>query len=184
MEQSHWQAQLGHGHIGNVYAPIVLKPEDIEKLVDQQLLQLKVHYNEQEQNYVNQMLLANPIVVERRTSPPLNTVLPTPSPSPSPSPSPGANSGPGAGNEGRDVQRQRAESCRKSRYNNKIKKAKLRFRHKFVSEQLKKSEGMLNTMREVIAQAERQLLDRGIPATAIERMRNSFGLGLIQSVNK
>ncbi|KAH8362400.1 hypothetical protein KR200_001731 [Drosophila serrata] len=183
MEQSHLQTQLGYGNVGNnyaPYAPAVSKPEDIEKLVDQQLLQLKVHYNEQEQNYVNQMLLANPIVVERRTSPPLNTVLPTPTPTPSP----GAGFGSGAGMEGRDVQRQRAESCRKSRYNNKIKKAKLRFRHKFVSEQLKKSEGMLNTMREVIAQAERQLLDRGIPAAAIERMRSTFGLGLIQPMDQ
>ncbi|KAH8236904.1 hypothetical protein KR032_006023 [Drosophila birchii] len=183
MEQSHFQTQLGYGNVINVYTPyatVVSKPEDIEKLVDQQLLQLKVHYNEQEQNYVNQMLLENPIVVERRTSPPLSIVLPTPTPSLSP----GAVLGSGAGMEGKDVQRQRAESCRKSRYNNKIKKAKLRFRHKFVSEQLKKSECMLNTMREVIAQAERQLLDRGIPAAAIERMRRSFGLGLIQPMDQ
>ncbi|KAH8330117.1 hypothetical protein KR059_001989 [Drosophila kikkawai] len=179
MEQSHLHTQLGYSNVGNVYAPYapaVSKAEDIEKLVDQQLLQLKVHYNEQEQNYVNQMLLANPIVVERRTSPPLNTMLPTPSPSP--------EAGSGSGAEGRDVQRQRAESCRKSRYNNKIKKAKLRFRHKFVSEQVKKSERMLSTMREVIAQAERQLLDRGIPAAAIERMRSSFGLGLIYPMDQ
>lgn len=167
--------QLSYGNVGHVYAPYApaaSKPEHIEKMVDQQLRQLKMHYTEQEQNYVNQMLLENPIVVERRASPPLKTELPAPSPTPD------SGSGSGSGAEGKDVQRQRAESCRKSRYNNKIKKAKLRFRHKFVSEQLKKSELMLDTMRDVIAQAERQLLDRGFPAAAIERMRRGFGLGL------
>jgi len=130
-----------------------------------------MHYADEEQRYVDQMLLENPIVVERRAPPPLKTELAMEQ---------GSGSGSGSGSDMKDAQRQRAESCRKSRYNNKIKKAKLRFRHKFVSGQLKKSAVMLDTMRDVIAQAERQLLERGFPADALERMRTTFGLAMEQ----
>ncbi|XP_016986885.1 protein sisterless A [Drosophila rhopaloa] len=183
MERSHlYLPTLSYAAMGHVYAPYIgstspastssssSKPEQIEELVSQQLHHLKMHYADEEQRYVDQMLLENPIVVERRAPPPLKSEIVVDQ---------GSNSGSGSGSdvkEAKDAQRQRAESCRKSRYNNKIKKAKLRFRHKFVSGQLKKSAVMLDTMRDVIAQAERQLLDRGFPAAALERMRTTFGL--------
>ncbi|XP_017121558.1 protein sisterless A [Drosophila elegans] len=186
MERSHlYLPTLSYATMGHVYAPYngisspattsplssSSKPEHIEELVSQQLHHLKMHYADEEQRYVDQMLLENPIVVERRAPPPLKSEIVVDQ---------GSNSGSGSDRsdvkEAKDAQRQRAESCRKSRYNNKIKKAKLRFRHKFVSGQLKKSAVMLNTMRDVIAQAERQLLDRGFPASALERMRTTFGL--------
>ncbi|XP_016995144.2 protein sisterless A [Drosophila takahashii] len=166
--------------MGQVYAPYhgsssstSSKPEQIEELVNQQLHHLKMHYADEEQRYVDQMLLENPIVVERRAPLALKTEIPVLD-------SRGTGSGSGSGSDMKDAQRQRAESCRKSRYNNKIKKAKLRFRHKFVSGQLKKSAVMLDTMRDVIAQAERQLIERGFPAAALERMRSTFGLEMEQ----
>ncbi|XP_016923085.2 protein sisterless A [Drosophila suzukii] len=188
MERSHlYLPTLSYAAMGHVYAPYhgssspalsssssassSSRPEQIEELVSQQLHHLKMHYADEEQRYVDQMLLENPIVVERRAPPPLKTELAMEQ---------GSGSGSGSGSDMKDAQRQRAESCRKSRYNNKIKKAKLRFRHKFVSGQLKKSAVMLDTMRDVIAQAERQLLERGFPADALERMRTTFGLAMEQ----
>ncbi|XP_017076945.1 protein sisterless A [Drosophila eugracilis] len=182
MERSHlYLPNLSYAAMGHVYAPYhgssstasatSSKPEHIEELVSQQLHHLKMHYADEEQRYVDQMLLENPIVVERRAPPTLKTEIAVDT---------GSVSGSGSGSDIKDAQRQRAESCRKSRYNNKIKKAKLRFRHKFVSGQLKKSAVMLDTMRDVIAQAERQLLERGFPAAAIERMRTTFGLEMEQ----
>ncbi|XP_016961566.1 protein sisterless A [Drosophila biarmipes] len=186
MERSHlYLPTLSYAAMGHLYAPYhgssspalssassssassSSRPEQIEELVSQQLHHLKMHYADEEQRYVDQMLLENPIVVERRAPPPLKVEAEQ-------------GSGSGSGSDMKDAQRQRAESCRKSRYNNKIKKAKLRFRHKFVSGQLKKSALMLDTMRDVIAQAERQLLERGFPADALERMRSTFGLGMEQ----
>nr|AAX13135.1 sisterless A [Drosophila affinis] len=159
------------------------QPEHIDQLVALELQHLKTHYADEEQRYVDQMLLANPIVVERRaqprpetaTSPTEASIQPVPAPVPVPTPSP-RGAPVGGGGSRHDTQRQRAESCRKSRYNNKIKKAKLRFRHKFVSSQLTESVGVLDHMREVIAQAEAELLARGFNLGALERMRRNFGV--------
>ncbi|XP_026846337.1 protein sisterless A [Drosophila persimilis] len=164
--------------------PATQQPEHIDELVALELQHLKTHYADEEQRYVDQMLLANPIVVERRAQPrPETTASGAPSPTeasrtvPAPTPSPRATSAAAPMASSRhDTQRQRAESCRKSRYNNKIKKAKLRFRHKFVSSQLTESAGVLDHMREVIAQAEAELLARGFNMGALERMRRNFGV--------
>lgn len=147
------------------------KPEQIDELVAVELQHLKTHYADEEQRYVDQMLIENPIVVERRapptTKPQATQVHPIQTKTQSQATT-GGNS--------RDAQRQRAESCRKSRYNNKIKKAKLRFRHKFVCSQLTESAGALDYMRDVIAQAEAQLMARGFSRVALERMRQNFGV--------
>ncbi|XP_022214116.2 protein sisterless A [Drosophila obscura] len=178
-------AGLHHSHSGRP-AATQQQPEHIDELVALELQHLKTHYADEEQRYVDQMLLANPIVVERRAQPkPETAISPTeaarpvpvptpPSPAPAPAPAPAPSSAMPSSRH--DTQRQRAESCRKSRYNNKIKKAKLRFRHKFVSSQLTESVGVLDHMREVIAQAEAQLLARGFNLGALERMRRNFGV--------
>ncbi|XP_070066682.1 protein sisterless A isoform X2 [Drosophila virilis] len=117
------------------------------------------------------MLIENPIVVERRAAPTKaqNITLAATTQT-------RAQCQTQTAPNSRDAQRQRAESCRKSRYNNKIKKAKLRFRHKFVCSQLTESAGALDYMREVIAQAEAQLMARGFSQVALERMRQNFGV--------
>ncbi|XP_034489651.1 protein sisterless A [Drosophila innubila] len=148
------------------------KPEQIDEMVALELQHLKTHYADEEQRYVDQMLLENPVVVERR---PPTTRSETTSAAATASAQTLTNS--------RDTQRQRAESCRKSRYNNKIKKAKLRFRHKFACNQLSESAGVLDYMREVIAQAESQLLARGFNRAALERMRQSFGVDRCDSAS-
>ncbi|EDV35139.1 uncharacterized protein Dana_GF22354 [Drosophila ananassae] len=184
MERSHhlYLPKLSYAPMGHVYgAPYSehpttghSKPEQIEEMVAQQLHHLKMHYADEEQRYVDQMILENPIVVERRVAPPPPA---QPASDPSPSTSSGHRGGVARSSaDSKDAQRQRAESCRKSRYNNKIKKARLRFRHKFVSGQLQKSAEMLDTMRSVIAQAERQLVERGLPRSVLEQMRRSHGL--------
>ncbi|KAH8416562.1 hypothetical protein KR222_009450 [Zaprionus bogoriensis] len=182
MEQSNlylqkFYTQLGHYPVpgtattlpARIPMPMVQvnKPDQIDELVAVELQHLKSHYADEEQRYVDQMLLENPIVVERRA----------PMTKPESSPVPTATAMPTDSlSNSRDAQRQRAESCRKSRYNNKIKKAKLRFRHKFVCSQLTESAGVLDYMRDVIAQAESQLLSRGFSRAALERMRQNFGV--------
>ncbi|KAH8385485.1 hypothetical protein KR093_010819, partial [Drosophila rubida] len=145
------------------------KPEQIEQMVAHELQLLKTHYANEEQRYVDQMILENPITVERRPPPVRVEAEPA-------DPSTTTSTSTTTSNSSRDVQRQRAESCRKSRYNNKIKKAKLRFRHKFASNKLLESTELLNCMRNVIAQAESQLLARGFNPAALERMRQNFGV--------
>ncbi|EDV99775.1 protein sisterless A [Drosophila grimshawi] len=171
-------SQLGHRyntvHGGSVH-PVKVpalhsnKPEQIDELVAMELQHLKTHYADEEQRYVDQMLIENPIVVERR-APPTKTEATQSQVQVHTQTDTQTVTG------SRDAQRQRAESCRKSRYNNKIKKAKLRFRHKFVCSQLTESAGALDYMREVIAQAESQLLARGFSRAALERMRQNFGV--------
>ncbi|XP_030566083.1 protein sisterless A [Drosophila novamexicana] len=151
------------------------KPEQIDELVAVELQHLKSHYADEEQRYVDQMLIENPIVVERRAAPTKaqnTTMAATTQTRAQCQIQAQTQTVPNS----RDAQRQRAESCRKSRYNNKIKKAKLRFRHKFVCSQLTESAGALDYMREVIAQAEAQLMARGFSQVALERMRQNFGV--------
>lgn len=162
-----YYTQLGVQHYPGQGSPTL--PASIDELVALELQHLKTHYAEEEQRYVDQMLLENPIVVERRA--PTTAAVKQP-----------AVTMPV--NDARDAQRQRAESCRKSRYNNKIKKAKLRFRHKFVSSQLTKSANLLEHMREVIAQAESQLLSRGFNRAALEQMRQDFGVDRCAAIAK
>lgn len=181
MEQSNlymqnYYTQLGVQHYPGHGSPTL--PASIDELVALELQHLKTHYAEEEQRYVDQMLLENPIVVERRAPTTAATAAVKQLPAaaaPVTTPS---------GNEARDAQRQRAESCRKSRYNNKIKKAKLRFRHKFVSSQLAKSANLLEHMRDVIAQAETQLLSRGFNPAALEQMRQDFGVDRCATIAK
>ncbi|KAM8719014.1 hypothetical protein ACLKA7_011678 [Drosophila subpalustris] len=144
------------------------KPEQIDEMVAIELQHLKTHYADEEQRYVDQMLLENPVVVERRP--------PTTRASDEATSVAVAATAQTLSNSRDTTQRQRAESCRKSRYNNKIKKAKLRFRHKFACNQLSESAGVLDYMRDVIAQAESQLLARGFNRAALERMRQNFGV--------
>lgn len=189
MEQSNlylqkFYTQMGHYPMHGISAlpsatktPFTLvhcnKPEQIDEMVALELQHLQTHYADEEQRYVDQMLLENPVVVERRPPTSRSEASLTPAAA---AVAVADKCTTQTLSNSRDTQRQRAESCRKSRYNNKIKKAKLRFRHKFACNQLTESAGVLDYMREVIAQAESQLLARGFNRAALERMRQNFGV--------
>ena len=136
----------------NQYYP--QNPEILDQLVSGELKRLQHNYALDEEKYVDQMMSSNPIVVERRPSPRSAT--------------------PNA--EQDQSQIQRAESCRRSRINNKVKKAKMRHRHRFASGKLQQSVNTLENIRKVIAQAEIQLLRSGYNRSSLERMRNTFGV--------
>lgn len=136
----------------NSYYP--QNPEILNQLIDGELKRLQSNYAKEEEKYVDQMMTENPIVVERRPSPRSTT--------------------PNAQQDANQIQR--AESCRRSRINNKIKKAKMRFRHRFASGKLQQSVNTLDCIRKVIAQAEAQLLSSGYSSATLERLRNNFGV--------
>ncbi|TMW45329.1 hypothetical protein DOY81_009587 [Sarcophaga bullata] len=71
-------------------------------------------------------------------------------------------------------QRQRSESCRRSRINNKIKKAKMKYRHQFMSNKLLESAKMLECLQNMIEQMETQLINQGFNALQLLNLRNIF----------
>ncbi|XP_037810504.1 protein sisterless A-like, partial [Lucilia sericata] len=144
----------------------------IDQVVEIEMKRLKANCSREEENYVEQMLLENPIIVERRTT--------TSSLSE-------ANNNNDATDYcysnvqdvdvGKDEeifgqqQQQRSESCRRSRINNKIKKAKSKYRHKFMSNKLLQSANVLQCLQKLIEQTENQLINQGFNALQLLELR-------------
>lgn len=148
-------------------------PRNIDHLVEQEMKRIKTNYHNEEERFVEQMLLENPVIVERRTpSAPrkINGISFNNS---------GTSSDDQSNRSSHDpdiIAQQRAESCRKSRINHKIKKAKTKFRHKYITSKLAQSTHVLSNLRDIIAQAETQLLCHGYNQLSLQKLRNTFGL--------
>ncbi|KAM7347469.1 protein sisterless A-like [Cochliomyia hominivorax] len=177
-----------------------LSSQYIEQIVEIEMKRLKVNCSQEEENYVEQMLLENPIIVERRKTPtpPSQSLPPATQTSsatncknvtnnygssntqnvPDSLQSTAVN---GSGNDEETViqlqqqqQQQRSESCRRSRINNKIKKAKAKYRHKFMSEKLLQSANVLECLQKLIEQTENQLINQGFNALQLLELRKLF----------
>lgn len=80
-----------------------------------------------------------------------------------------------------EIQQQRAEACRRSRYNNKIKKAKSKFRHKFMSQKLLQSTQMFDCIQDLIVQAESHLLAQGLTKDKLQQLRVRYGMDRLKA---
>lgn len=187
-----------------------LSTQYIDQVVDIEMKRLRANCKREEDRYVEQMLLENPIVVERRTQSPLPSSLSvqstriaatdaTPKTNdnnyPKHSTGNGSSTSTSINNRSstrgmtkaqnqehkqqqqqpqQELLQQRAESCRRSRINNKIKKAKMKFRHKFMSSKLMQSVGMLECIQKLIDQTEMQLVSQGFPVQQLEKLKELF----------
>uniref|UniRef100_A0A1I8M4L6 BZIP domain-containing protein n=1 Tax=Musca domestica TaxID=7370 RepID=A0A1I8M4L6_MUSDO len=175
-------------HLGTSY---------IGQIVEIEMKRLKANCRREEELYVEQMLLENPIVVERRSS----MSMPEQSTKAAADATPKTNDDDDDDDDGNNngqqhsngngcssissngvrndtattlllqQQQQRAESCRRSRINNKIKKAKMKFRHKFMSSKLVQSLRMLECIQKLIDQTEMQLMSQGFTAQQLEKLK-------------
>ncbi|XP_073828476.1 protein sisterless A-like [Musca autumnalis] len=169
----------------------------IEQVVEIEMQRLKANCKREEDHYVEQMLLENPIVVERRSSVAASEQSTKTATDATPKTNDDNNgqqhtNGNGcnsiSSNNGvrndltltlmqqqqqqqREQQQQRAESCRRSRINNKIKKAKMKFRHKFMSTKLVQSLRMLECIQKLIDQTELQLMSQGFSGQQLEKLK-------------
>ncbi|KAI8124257.1 Protein sisterless A [Lucilia cuprina] len=150
----------------------------IDQVVEIEMKRLKANCSREEENYVEQMLLENPIIVERRTTP---TTLTTSSLTETNNNNEATDycySTVQDVNVGKDEemfgQQQRSESCRRSRINNKIKKAKSKYRHKFMSNKLLQSANVLQCLQKLIEQTENQLINQGFNALQLLELRKVF----------
>ncbi|KAM7347085.1 protein sisterless A-like [Cochliomyia hominivorax] len=164
---------------------LYMNPQNINRLVEMEMKRIKENCMLKEQQYVEQMLSENPITIERR---PNNNHMQQQQQ---------YNS---SEDDNIDVvtvstnikketntflQQQRAEACRRSRYNNKVKKAKSKYRHKFISKKLLQSIQMLDCIQDLIAQAENHLLTQGLTRDKLQYLRHNCGLGkVIGSIRK
>lgn len=155
-----------------------LSSQYIEQIVEIEMKRLKANCNQEEQNYVEQMLLENPIIVERRNAPPPTTQI-------NHNDVTNNNHNPNVQDVTADddeddtsvymqQQQQRSESCRRSRLNNKIKKAKAKYRHKFMSNKLLHSANVLECLQKLIEQTENQLINQGFNALQLLELRKVF----------
>lgn len=132
----------------------------IDRVVIDKMEHLKAICNQQEEHYVHQMLIENPVVIERRVMP--ATFSDSSSCNP---PSDACD----------NMQRKyRAEACRRSRHNNKVKKVKMQFRHKFMAGKLMKSQAMLKGLKDIVAQVETKLIMNGFNGYQLENLRSVF----------
>ncbi|XP_075158411.1 protein sisterless A-like [Haematobia irritans] len=182
----------------------------IDQVVDVEIKRVKANCKREEDRFVEQMLLENPIVVERRNLSPLpqrtssspvvqsTQSVPTAALDSTPKTndnnyqrhllqqhSTGNGCSSNIGDSDRETndkaayerqmqQQQRAESCRRSRINNKIKKAKMKFRHKFMSKKLMQSIGMLECIQKLIDQTEMQLVSQGFSGQQLEKIKEQY----------
>uniref|UniRef100_A0A1I8PHK5 BZIP domain-containing protein n=1 Tax=Stomoxys calcitrans TaxID=35570 RepID=A0A1I8PHK5_STOCA len=179
-----------------------LSTQYIDQVVDTEMKRVKANCQREEEQFVEQMLLENPIVVERRSLSPVGQSTQSTVPTVTTDSTPKTNDDNyqllhSAGNgcssnysnrpRHRDAnkaatlqqlqlqqQQQRAESCRRSRINNKIKKAKMKFRHKFMSNKLMQSISMLKCIQKLIDQAEMQLQSQGYPQQQLEKIKELY----------
>lgn len=75
-----------------------------------------------------------------------------------------------------DAQKKRSEACKKSRLNNKIKKAKIKYRHKFITTKLTSSLLLLDCIKKVISLTESKLIESGCDPKQLIKIRMNVGL--------
>ncbi|XP_055915247.1 protein sisterless A [Eupeodes corollae] len=140
-----------------------LTPESVDTVIDFEMKKVMAKYAAEEESFVDQKLIENPVICERRQS---------------------NRSGSESSSSTRDpLQQQRAESCRKSRINNKIKKAKSKFRHKFITMKLAQNAAALQCIRDVISHAEAKLKSTGYSEAALRKLRNAMGVDRMEIDN-
>ncbi|KAI9589266.1 protein sisterless A [Glossina fuscipes] len=135
----------------SLYSYPGISQRSIDRIVIEKMKHLKAICNQQEDYYVHKMLIENPVVIERRVMP--ITLSDSASSNPS---------------------KYRAEACRRSRHNNKVKKVKMQLRHKYMAGQLMKSQAMLKSLKAIVAQLESELITRGFNPYQLENLRSVF----------
>ncbi|XP_061401776.1 protein sisterless A-like [Musca vetustissima] len=152
-----------HGMLTNI---MPTQQQHIDQIVEFEMKRIQENCQGKQEQYVEQMLAENPITYGRRT----NTTT---------------NSGSVLSEEcdtllspeqKRQQQYQRSEACRRSRYNNKIKKAKSKYRHKYMSQKLLQSTQLLTCIKDLIAQTEGHLLAQGLGKDKLHQLRYSYGM--------
>ncbi|XP_075157956.1 protein sisterless A-like [Haematobia irritans] len=169
-----------------------VNPQNIECMVQMEMERIRESSARREEQYVEQMLLENPIVIESRpnTIPRQYQQITTPPPhqqqqqqlgdQPLYYPLQSQRTGVALGDSKSllplDQRQHRADACRRSRYNNKIKKAKSKYRHKYMSQKLLQSTQMFDCIQDLIAQAESHLLTQGLSKDKLQQMRLNYGI--------
>uniref|UniRef100_A0A1A9ZBH5 Uncharacterized protein n=1 Tax=Glossina pallidipes TaxID=7398 RepID=A0A1A9ZBH5_GLOPL len=151
----------------SMYCCTEISQRTMDRVVIDKMEQLKAICNQQEEYYVHQMLVENPVVIERRVMP--TTFSDSSSCNP---PSDACD----------NMQRKyRAEACRRSRHNNKVKKVKMQFRHKFMAGKLMKNQATLKSLKDIVAQVESKLIMSGFNTYQLENLRSVFRVNDITS---
>lgn len=153
-----------------------VNPQNIDRLVEMEMKRIKENCSQKEQQYVEQMLLENPITIERRIN--NNHVQQQQQQTSSEDDAIDVVTVSATTKKETNtfLQQQRAEACRRSRYNNKIKKAKSKYRHKYMSQKLLQSTQMFDCIQDLIAQAENHLLAQGLTRDKLQHLRHNYGM--------
>lgn len=133
-----------------------LAASNIELAMEREISDIKDNYFQEEEKFVNQMIRDNPVEKFAMKSTLKNV------------------------DKMSEAQKQRSEACRKSRMNNKIKKAKCKYRHKFITSKLNSSSTLLNCIRDVIAHTEGKLIRSGFDPRHLYEMKITMGLQNLQ----
>uniref|UniRef100_A0A1I8PEE3 BZIP domain-containing protein n=1 Tax=Stomoxys calcitrans TaxID=35570 RepID=A0A1I8PEE3_STOCA len=140
--------------------PDYINPRNINEMVSMEMKRIQMNCAQKQQQYVEQMLMENPIPFERRTTAATREI----------------NSQLSA--DQLQILQQRSEACRRSRYNSKIRKAKAKYRHKYMTQKLLQSSKMFNCIQDLIGQAESQLLAQGLGMEKLQQLRKTYGMDM------
>ncbi|XP_061399930.1 protein sisterless A-like [Musca vetustissima] len=155
-----------HGMLTNI---MPTQQQHIDQIVEFEMKRIQENCQGKQEQYVEQMLAENPIAIGRRT----NTTNTTTNSSSILS---GECDTLLSTEQKRQQHGQRSEACRRSRYNNKIKKAKSKYRHKYMSQKLLQSTQLLTCIKDLIAQTEGHLLAQGLGNDKLHKLRYSYGM--------
>lgn len=122
---------------------------DIDRMVELEAQRIRQNFMRGEQQYIEEMFLDNPIAIERRPS--VNQYQP----------------------QYQEQQQRRGNVCRRSRYNNKVMKAKLKYRHQFISKKLAQTSDMFERVLDFVAVAEQQVLRQGMSLDKLGQIRDN-----------
>lgn len=166
-----------------VYSGACCNIQNIEYMVELEMSRIKHNWLQSEHEYVEHLLQQNPISMERR---PMNNRQQLQIPNEIQS-----------GDEVIDVvsvvpesetdrKQQRADACRRSRYNKKIRNAKCEYRRSHMLQKLESSIQWLDSIEKLVAHSESRLLSRGFSRDRLQHLRTIFKLDTVSSsrINK
>lgn len=187
-----------------------VNPQNIERMVQLEMERIKENCARKEEQYVEQMLSENPIIIERRTNatavncqqsvtrqqhqgglqqtqmyqqimdPTGAAVMLSPNDNTTTTTATSLLPLKQQSFHQQQQQQQRADACRRSRYNNKIKKAKTKYRHKYMSQKLLQSTQMFDCIQDLISQAESHLLAQGLTKDKLQQLRLNYGMDKVK----
>ncbi|XP_017478437.1 PREDICTED: protein sisterless A, partial [Rhagoletis zephyria] len=153
-----------------------IQKHNFDEFIANEMRRLRNQLAEEESKYVKDKLAENPVDLERRTRSPNSSGREENVTNPEDIEARSISSP-----ERATLRKQRAVSCRKSRINNKLKKATQQYRNDFLADKVLQSKKTISEMRRKIRSVEQRLLAKGRTQAELAQLRTIYGVPTIDT---